>query len=85
MFHARLFLFATLGISAGCATQPVKDHGINTANAAVTDGQCHEVQITGSMISKTVCTTRADRDAQQRDADELRQTIGIETDARDRK
>jgi hypothetical protein len=50
---------------AGCATQPAKNPGTATASAAATDTQCHSEALTGSLISKTVCTTKAQRDAQQ--------------------
>jgi hypothetical protein len=50
---------------AGCATQPGKEHGAANVNAAGTEIQCHSEQLTGSLISKSVCTTKAQRDAQQ--------------------
>ena len=50
---------------AGCATQPGKEHGAANVNAAGTEIQCHSEQLTGSLISKSVCTTKAHRDAQQ--------------------
>jgi hypothetical protein len=71
MLHTRLYLLAILAIAAGCATHPAADHGAMAANAAEPDVQCHPVQITGSMLSKSVCTTKAERDAQQRNKDDL--------------
>jgi hypothetical protein len=58
-----LLLFSIM--VAGCATQPSKDHGAANVNATGTDTQCHSEALTGSLISKTVCTTKAQRDAQQ--------------------
>lgn len=59
-------------IVAGCTTQPGKDHGAANVNAAGTDGQCHSEQLTGTMISRTVCITKAQRDAQQAAVDDIR-------------
>jgi hypothetical protein len=64
--------FVILIIVAGCTTQPGKDHGADKLNAAGADVQCHSEQLTGSMISKTVCTTKAERDAQHAAAADLR-------------
>jgi hypothetical protein len=50
---------------AGCASQPGKDHAATNASTAGTDTQCHSEALTGSLITKTVCTTKAQRDAQQ--------------------
>jgi hypothetical protein len=65
MPNAKPCQLVILIIVAGCATQPAKDHGAPNVNAAGTDTQCHSEQLTGTMISKTVCTTKAQRDAQQ--------------------
>jgi hypothetical protein len=65
MSNAKLCQLVILIVAAGCATQPGKDHGVANVNAAGTDTQCHSEALTGSMISKTVCTTKAQRDAQQ--------------------
>lgn len=51
-------------IIAGCAAQPGKDHGAANESAAGTDTQCHSQQLTGTMFTKTVCTTKAQRDTQ---------------------
>jgi hypothetical protein len=63
--NAKLCQLVILIVVAGCATQPGRDHGAATVNAAGTDTQCHSAQLTGTLISKTVCTTKAQRDAQQ--------------------
>jgi hypothetical protein len=60
---------------AGCATQPSKDHGAANVNAAGTDTQCHSEALTGSLISKTVCTTKAQRDAQQALVGEVQNSV----------
>ena len=61
----KLCQLVILTIVAGCTTQPHKDHGADSANASGTE--CHSEHVTGSMLDKTVCTTKAQRDA-QRDA-----------------
>jgi hypothetical protein len=75
MFKSGLCLLVTLGMVAGCATRPVNDHGTQNLNAGGPDVQCHTVQLTGSMIGKNVCTTRAERDAQQSATDELKHNV----------
>jgi hypothetical protein len=65
MSNAKLCQLVILIVVAGCATQPGKDHGAATVNAAGADTQCHSQELTGTMFSKTVCTTKAQRDAQQ--------------------
>jgi hypothetical protein len=65
MPNAKLCQLVILIVVAGCATQPGKDHGAATVNAAGADTQCRSQELTGSLISKTVCTTKAQRDAQQ--------------------
>jgi uncharacterized lipoprotein YajG len=72
MFKAKLYRLVMLGALAGCATQPATNHVANNANAAGSDVQCRFVQVTGSMLGKTVCTTQAERDAQQRDNEALK-------------
>jgi hypothetical protein len=52
-------------IAAGCTLQPGKDHVADNVNAAGADVQCRSERQTGSSISKTVCTTKAERDAEQ--------------------
>jgi hypothetical protein len=66
-----LVVFITL---AGCTTQPGRDHRADSANVAGADVQCHSEQMTGTMLSKSVCTTAAQREAAQADADNLRRT-----------
>jgi hypothetical protein len=75
MFKSTLCLLVASGIVAGCATRPVIDHGTGNANAGGPDVQCHTVQLTGSMIGKNVCTTKAERDAQQSATDELKHNV----------
>lgn len=67
---------------AGCATQPGKDHGAADVNAAGTDTQCHSQQLTGSMISKTVCSTKEWRNKQQALVGEVQDTAMKAVDAR---
>jgi uncharacterized lipoprotein YajG len=71
MFNTRLFQLVTLGILAGCASQPAKNNAVNV-NPASTDLQCLVQPTTGSMIGHNVCTTKAQRDAQQADVDALK-------------
>jgi hypothetical protein len=69
MSNARQCLVSTLIILAGCTTQP---------NKVVNDGpdlQCHSVEATGSLITKSVCTTRAQRAAEQAELGDIRQQI----------
>ena len=61
MPNGKLNLLAVSIIVAGCATQPGK-HRVANANAEP-DVQCHSEQLTGSMITRTVCTTKAQREA----------------------
>lgn len=82
MPNAKPCQLAILITVAGCATQPGKDHGAANVNAAGTDTQCHSQQLTGSMISKTVCTTKARRDAQQALIGEVQDTAMKAVDAR---
>ena len=65
MLNRKPYQLIILMMVAGCATQPSKAPGAANANAAGTDTQCHSEALTGSLISKTVCTTKAQRDAQQ--------------------
>jgi hypothetical protein len=65
MLNCKPCQLVILMMVAGCATQPSKAPGAANANAAGTDTQCHSEALTGSLISKTVCTTKAQRDAQQ--------------------
>lgn len=75
MLDVRLFQLVILGIVAGCTAQPAKVPSSNSASAAGPDVQCHVVPLTGSMISKTVCTTKADRDTQKADVNDLRNAV----------
>jgi hypothetical protein len=70
MSIAKLCGFIILAAVAGCTTQPAK-----TADAARSDRQCHTDVLTGSMITKTVCTTQAERDAEQASVVGLRQAV----------
>jgi hypothetical protein len=70
MSIAKLCGFIILAAVAGCTTPPAK-----TANAAGPDRQCHVDVQTGSLISKTVCTTQAERDAAQAAITEMRQSV----------
>jgi hypothetical protein len=72
MPDAKLCQLVVLIIVAGCTTQPGRDHRADSANAAAADVQCHSDLLTGTMLSKTVCTTRAQRDAAQADAENIR-------------
>lgn len=67
---------------AGCATQPGKEHGAANVNAAGTDKQCHSEQLTGRLISNTVCTTKAQRDAQHALVGEVQNSAMQSVDAR---
>lgn len=69
MISANLLRLSMLFFVAGCATQT------KTVANEGPDVQCHAEQATGSLISKTVCTTRAQREAQQNDLSEVRRVI----------
>jgi uncharacterized lipoprotein YajG len=62
---AKLWPLSMLIIVAGCATQP-------KVAKQEPDVICHSEPVTGRLISKSVCTTKAERDAQQLQIDELR-------------
>jgi hypothetical protein len=72
---AKLCRLSMLIIVAGCTTQPNK-----VANDGP-DVQCHSVQTVGSLIAKSVCTTRAQRVAQQAQLDDLRRVVESEAGA----
>lgn len=74
MPNAKLCQLVILIIVAGCTTQRGKDN----ANAAGADIQCHSEQLTGSLFGKTVCTSKAQRDAQQAAADDLKRAAAAE-------
>jgi hypothetical protein len=69
MPNAKLCQLSMLIIVAGCTTQPNK-----VANDGP-DVQCRSVETTGSLIPKTICTTRAQRAEQQAQLSELRQAV----------
>jgi hypothetical protein len=69
MPNVKLCQLSILMIVAACTTQPNK-----VANAGP-DVQCHSEQTTGSMITKTVCTTRAQRAAQQAELEDLKRAV----------
>ena len=71
MPNVKLCQHVMLIIVAGCTMQPGKDHVADNVNAAGADVQCRSERQTGSSISKTVCTTKADRDAEQAAAGDL--------------
>jgi hypothetical protein len=78
MRNGKLCQFVILIIVAGCATQPGKDHGADQVNTAGADVQCRSEQSTGSMMSKTVCTTKAEREAQQAAAGDLQRVTAAQ-------
>ncbi len=67
MLSTRLLSLVTVSILAGCTTQPKK------VSTAANDVQCHADSVTGTLIHKTVCLTKADRDAQQAANDDLKE------------
>jgi hypothetical protein len=69
MPYAKLCQLSMLIIVAGCTTQPNK-----VANGGP-DVQCHSEQTLGSLITKPICTTRAQRLVQQAELEELRQKV----------
>jgi hypothetical protein len=71
MRNAKLFPLILIAV-AGCAAQPAKTP--DKATTAANDVQCHSEMTTGSMFSKTVCTTKAQRDAQQAVAGDLQRS-----------
>lgn len=70
---AKFCRLAILIIVAGCTTQPAKDRAAH-ANPG-SDVQCHSEELTGSMITRTVCTTKEQRDAQQAVVDKVERTV----------
>jgi uncharacterized lipoprotein YajG len=68
MPDAKLCRLSMLIIVAGCTTQP-------NSNKVANDGpdvQCHSEQTIGSLITKSICTTRAQRAEQQAQLEEVR-------------
>jgi hypothetical protein len=85
MPNAKWCQLVILIMVAGCATQPPqpgKDHSAANVNAAGTDTQCQSRQLTGTMIGKSVCTTKAQRDAQQGLVGEVQNSVMQSVDAR---
>jgi hypothetical protein len=72
MPSAKACQLVILIVVAGCATQPDKDHGAASANTAGTDVQCQTQHVTGALIAKRVCTTKAQRDAAQDGVEDTR-------------
>ena len=73
MHIAKLCQFALFDLVAGCTTQPSrvsKGH-----DAAGSDMQCHTERQTGSLISRTVCTDQATRNAQRAEMDDLKHVV----------
>jgi uncharacterized lipoprotein YajG len=69
MPNAKLCQLVMLIFVAACTTQPKR-----LANAGP-DLQCHSEPTTGSLITKSVCTTRAQRAIQQADLDDLKRAV----------
>jgi hypothetical protein len=69
MPNAKLYQLIMLIIVAACTTQP------NKVASAGPDIQCHPEATTGSIITKSVCTTRAQRAANGRQLDALEQSV----------
>jgi uncharacterized lipoprotein YajG len=69
MPNAKLCQLSLLILVAGCTTQPNK-----TANDGP-DLQCHSVETVGSLITRSVCTTKAQRAAQQAALEDVRQSV----------
>jgi hypothetical protein len=65
LFNTDFLRLVALCILAGCTAQPAQNHSASKANTAATDVQCHAEQSTVSLVVHTVCTTKAQRDAQQ--------------------
>jgi hypothetical protein len=80
--NAKLHQVIILIVVAGCTTQPGNDHGTAKVSAANADVQCHSTQTTGSLVAKTVCTTKAQRDAQQADLGELKREVASQSAGR---
>jgi hypothetical protein len=69
MPNAKLYQLIMVIIVAACTTQP------NKVATAAPDLQCHSEQTTGTLVAKTVCTTRAQRVAEQGQLDELKGAV----------
>ncbi len=73
MPNAKSCLLTVVLLAAGCAAQPAKNDAA-TAKAAP-DVQCTQEQLTGSKIVRSVCTTKAQRDAQRDNAETVREEM----------
>ena len=71
MPNVKLCQLVMLITVAGCTMQPGKGHVADNVNAAGAGVQCRSERQTGSLFTKTVCTTKAERDAQQAAAADL--------------
>jgi hypothetical protein len=74
MSMAKLWGFIILAAVVGCTTQPSR-----TADASQPEKQCHTDVLTGSLVHKTVCTTQAERDAEQATVVGMRQSVQTAT------
>lgn len=63
MHRALLFVLAL----AACASPQKPAPGSRTATGGSDDVVCHEVSTTGSLMTHTECTTRADEDQERED------------------
>ncbi len=71
----RLCQLGMLMIVAGCASQPDK------VASSGPDVVCHSEDSIGSLITKSVCTTRAQRAEQQAQLEEVRRQVESAADA----
>ena len=69
MSHLKLAALCTLILMIGCTTQPTR-----TASDEP-DLQCQRVELTGTMVAKKVCTTRAERADHQAQLEDLRERV----------
>jgi hypothetical protein len=69
MSNARLGPLIMLIIVAACATQPKR-----VAHAGP-DQECHSEATTGTLITKSACSTRAQREAEQSQLDALKGAV----------
>ena len=76
MPNAKLCQLIMLIIVAACTTQP------NKVASAGPDLQCHSEASTGSLITQSVCTTRAQREAEERQLDALKGAVEAGAPAR---
>ena len=69
MPNAKLCQLTMLILVAACTAQPTK-----VANAGP-DVQCHSEETVGTVITKSVCTTREQRAAEQAQLDDLKRAV----------